>query len=184
MEKLIQQGQERAEQLAETLLDSPVLENMARAFAQVRGIVDKRAGAALHLLGLPSHSDVEKVAEVLSRSGRKLIAVEMNLARMESLLSGMDARSPAKPAQAPAAPKAPTRPIRRAGAAKKRPAMAGKAPAKKAGGTAREGLLADLGSGKKKISEFALARRRKKPAQPDAYGMLAGFDPKKKKSRK
>ena len=100
-----EKGEEKATAWAESLLAHPALARLVQGIGEARVQVDRGSRRALHLFGLASRDDYRRASEVLARSGRKLTAVEMNLARIEVLLERLKAVpvSSAGPARVPAA---------------------------------------------------------------------------------
>jgi hypothetical protein len=192
MGKVRERSDATAAAWADSLLSHPALARLVQGLAEARSGVDRGTRRALHLLGLASHDDYAKAAEVLSRSGRKLADVERNLSRIEALLDGMKALPvaitgprPARPARS-IAPRA--RPAERLAA---RPALvkpmpaAKPTPARPAADLPRTfappAKTATKPAAKKtaparRISEIALAAAPGS-APAKAAAMLAGFGP-------
>ena len=86
-----ERGEAKAAAWAEALLSSPALARLVQGIGGARVTVGGGTKLALRFLGLPCRDDYERASEVLSRSSRKLTALEANLARIEVLLDRMKA---------------------------------------------------------------------------------------------
>lgn len=204
------QKQDLLSQWLTKTLESPALDLLASGIKQYRSALDQYTQTAVGLFGLATHNDYRKITEVLSRSSRKLTAVEANLARIESLLA--DNRVPQAVAipQSPESKPEPTpevkveqeikviqvTPVRKEARPIAKPVKATQvkkavaptpvkqkaSPAKPSRIIGSDQLLEPLLARKKKLSSVTVKAGRAPVSA--ASSMLTGFDLKAKKKRK